>query len=105
MGYLVEGLELFIRKVGYKKYDTTVLVRWSNYSTPRMFMSADNEHPPPSNWVRPKAISIHLPSLEPPSLRPGLILILDFQVVVFREITPSNLYAFLVQSIGILRLH
>jgi hypothetical protein len=30
-GYLVEGLELFIRKVAYSKYDATVLVRWSNY--------------------------------------------------------------------------
>jgi hypothetical protein len=30
-GYLVEGLELFIRKVVYTKYDATVLVRWSNY--------------------------------------------------------------------------
>jgi hypothetical protein len=32
MGYLVEGLELFIRKVAYTKYDATVLVRWSNYT-------------------------------------------------------------------------
>jgi hypothetical protein len=32
MGYLLEGLELFIRKVAYKKYDATVSVRWSNYS-------------------------------------------------------------------------
>jgi hypothetical protein len=31
-GYLVEGLELFIPKVAYTKYDATVLVRWSNYS-------------------------------------------------------------------------
>jgi hypothetical protein len=31
MGYLVEGLELFIRKVAYTKYDATVLVRWSNF--------------------------------------------------------------------------
>jgi hypothetical protein len=31
MGYLVEGLELFIRKVANTKYDATVLVRWSNY--------------------------------------------------------------------------
>jgi hypothetical protein len=31
-GYLVEGLELFIRKVAYTKYDTTVLVHWSNYT-------------------------------------------------------------------------
>jgi hypothetical protein len=31
MGYLVEGLELFIRKVAYIKYDATSLVRWSNY--------------------------------------------------------------------------
>jgi hypothetical protein len=30
-GYLVEGLELYIRKVPYTKYDATVLVRWSNY--------------------------------------------------------------------------
>jgi hypothetical protein len=32
MGYLVEGLELFIRKVAYTKYDTTVLVHWSNFT-------------------------------------------------------------------------
>jgi hypothetical protein len=32
MGYLVEGLELFIRKVAYTKYDATILVRCSNYS-------------------------------------------------------------------------
>jgi hypothetical protein len=32
-GYLVEGLELFFRKVAYAKYDATVLVRWSNYTT------------------------------------------------------------------------
>jgi hypothetical protein len=32
MGYLVEGLELFIHKVAYTKYDATVLVRWSNYT-------------------------------------------------------------------------
>jgi hypothetical protein len=32
MGYLVEGLELFIRKVAYTKCDATVLVRWSNYT-------------------------------------------------------------------------
>jgi hypothetical protein len=32
MGYLVEGLELFIRKVAYTKYDATILVRWSNYN-------------------------------------------------------------------------
>jgi hypothetical protein len=31
MGYLVEGLELFISKVAYTKYDATGLVRWSNY--------------------------------------------------------------------------
>jgi hypothetical protein len=31
MGYLVEGLELFILNVAYTKYDATVLVRWSNY--------------------------------------------------------------------------
>jgi hypothetical protein len=30
-GYLVEGLELLIRKVAYTKYDATGLVRWSNY--------------------------------------------------------------------------
>jgi hypothetical protein len=30
-GYLVEGLELFIRKAAYTKYDATVLVRWHNY--------------------------------------------------------------------------
>jgi hypothetical protein len=30
--YLVEGLELFIRKLAYAKYDATVLVRRSNYS-------------------------------------------------------------------------
>jgi hypothetical protein len=30
-GYFVEGLELFIHKVAYTKYDATVLVRWSNY--------------------------------------------------------------------------
>jgi hypothetical protein len=33
MGYLVEGLELFIHKVAYTKYDATVLVLWSNYTT------------------------------------------------------------------------
>jgi hypothetical protein len=33
MGYFVEGLELFVRKVAYTKYDATVLVRWSNYSS------------------------------------------------------------------------
>jgi hypothetical protein len=27
-GYLVEGLELLIRKVAYTKYDATGLVRW-----------------------------------------------------------------------------
>jgi hypothetical protein len=32
-GYLVEGLELFICKVAYTKYDATVLVRWSNYTS------------------------------------------------------------------------
>jgi hypothetical protein len=32
MGYLVEGLEHFIRKVAYKKCDATALVRWSNYT-------------------------------------------------------------------------
>jgi hypothetical protein len=32
MGYLVEGLELLIRKVAYMKYDATGLVRWSNYT-------------------------------------------------------------------------
>jgi hypothetical protein len=31
--YLVEGLELLIRKVAYTKYDETWLVPWSNYST------------------------------------------------------------------------
>jgi hypothetical protein len=30
--YLVEGLELYIRKVAYTKYDATVLVRWSTIS-------------------------------------------------------------------------
>jgi hypothetical protein len=30
MGYLVEGLELLIRKVAYTKYDATGLVPWSN---------------------------------------------------------------------------
>jgi hypothetical protein len=30
-GYLVEDLELFIRKVAYTKYDATILVRWSNW--------------------------------------------------------------------------
>jgi hypothetical protein len=30
MGYLVKGLELFIRKVAYTKYDATVLVRRFN---------------------------------------------------------------------------
>jgi hypothetical protein len=29
-GYLVEVLELFIRKVAYTKYGATVSVRWSN---------------------------------------------------------------------------
>jgi hypothetical protein len=32
MGYLVEGLELFIRKVAYTNYDATVLVRLSSYT-------------------------------------------------------------------------
>jgi hypothetical protein len=32
MGYLVEGLELFVRRVA-SKYDATVLVRWSIYSS------------------------------------------------------------------------
>jgi hypothetical protein len=31
MGYLVEGLELLIRKVAYTKYDATWLVPWSNF--------------------------------------------------------------------------
>jgi hypothetical protein len=31
-GYLVEGLELYIRKIAYTKYDATVLVLWSNYN-------------------------------------------------------------------------
>jgi hypothetical protein len=31
MGYLVEGLELFILKVAYTRCDATVLVHWSNY--------------------------------------------------------------------------
>jgi hypothetical protein len=31
-GYLVEGLELFIRKVACTTNDATSLVRWSNYS-------------------------------------------------------------------------
>jgi hypothetical protein len=31
-GYLVEGLELSIRKVAYTKYDATGLVRWANYT-------------------------------------------------------------------------
>jgi hypothetical protein len=31
-GYLVEGLELLIRKVAYTKYDETWLVPWSNYT-------------------------------------------------------------------------
>jgi hypothetical protein len=31
-GYLVEGLELSIRKVAYTKYDATWLVPWSDYS-------------------------------------------------------------------------
>jgi hypothetical protein len=31
-GYLVEGLELFIRKVAYTKYDATVSVLWSNFT-------------------------------------------------------------------------
>jgi hypothetical protein len=30
-GYLCEGLELFIRKVAYTKYDANVSVRSSNY--------------------------------------------------------------------------
>jgi hypothetical protein len=30
MGYLVEGLELLIRKVACTKYEATPLVRWSN---------------------------------------------------------------------------
>jgi hypothetical protein len=32
MGYVVEGLELFICKVAYTKYDATVLASWSNYT-------------------------------------------------------------------------
>jgi hypothetical protein len=32
MGYVVEGLELFIYKVAYTKFDATVLVRWSSYN-------------------------------------------------------------------------
>jgi hypothetical protein len=31
-GYLIEGLELLIRKVAYTKYDATGLVPWSNSS-------------------------------------------------------------------------
>jgi hypothetical protein len=31
-GYLVEGIERFIRKVIYTKYDATVLVRWACYT-------------------------------------------------------------------------
>jgi hypothetical protein len=31
-GYLIEGLELFIHKVAYTKYDATVLVCWSYYN-------------------------------------------------------------------------
>jgi hypothetical protein len=31
-GYLVEGLELLIRKVAYTKYGATWLVPWSNYN-------------------------------------------------------------------------
>jgi hypothetical protein len=34
MGYLIEGLELSIRRVAYTKYDATTSVRWSNYSQP-----------------------------------------------------------------------
>jgi hypothetical protein len=30
MAYLVEGLDLFIRKVAYTTNDATLLVRWSN---------------------------------------------------------------------------
>jgi hypothetical protein len=33
MAYLIEGLELLIRKVAYTKDDATGLVRWSNYIT------------------------------------------------------------------------
>jgi hypothetical protein len=38
MGYLVECLELFIRKVAYTKYDATVLVCWSNYRNFSIFL-------------------------------------------------------------------
>jgi hypothetical protein len=31
-GYLLEGLELFIRKVAYTTNDATSLVRWSNFT-------------------------------------------------------------------------
>jgi hypothetical protein len=31
VGYLLEGLELLIRKVAYTTNDATSLVRWSNY--------------------------------------------------------------------------
>jgi hypothetical protein len=37
-GYLVEGLELLIRKVAYTKYDATWLVPWSNYIKRTMFL-------------------------------------------------------------------
>jgi hypothetical protein len=33
MGYLVEGLELFIRKVAYIMNDANVFVRWSIYTS------------------------------------------------------------------------
>jgi hypothetical protein len=32
MGYLIGGLEPFIRKVAYTTNDATSLVRWSNYT-------------------------------------------------------------------------
>jgi hypothetical protein len=32
MGYLVEGLELFIRKIAYTKHDATVLLENKRYA-------------------------------------------------------------------------
>jgi hypothetical protein len=45
MGYLVEGLELFIRKAAYTKYDATVLVRWSNYTSHPFRTDAELQRP------------------------------------------------------------
>jgi hypothetical protein len=41
MGYLVEGLELLVRKVAYTKYDATGLVCWSNFNSSIIFEAYD----------------------------------------------------------------